>query len=253
MSITKEHELVGMQNISNVVSHTLKQMIDYAKVGMSTKEIDDYGGNILSSFNAKSAPKITYGFPGNTCISVNHDICHGIPSAQKILKEGDLINIDVSAELNGYWSDNGCSFIMGNDINNHSKLVNASKDILMMAISKITHGVRISEIGHLIETEAKKRKLKVIKNLCGHGIGRALHEEPHEIANHRDVFNFQKFKRNSVIAIETFITDKSDRANQLKDGWTLVGNKGGYMAQHEHTIVVTDGLPVILTVGNGIG
>ena len=252
MSITTEAELIGMQKASEAVAYTLKEMRNYAKPGMTTKQLDDHGAKILSDFGAKSAPLLTYGFPGCTCISVNNEFCHGIPSDNSILKEGDLINIDVSAELNGFWSDNGGSFILGEDINQHQKLIDASKQILHKAIDNIKGGVRISDIGHLIETEAKKHGYKVIKNLTGHGIGKSLHEEPNEIANYKDKSNFTRFKKNSVVAIETFISTTSTYTETLNDGWTMVGNKGGFMAQHEHTIIVTDGKPIILTAMNEI-
>ncbi len=252
MSITKESELIGIKKISEVVGTTLKLMREYAKVGMSTKELDEYGGNILKSYGAKSAPFETYGFPGNSCISVNEEAAHGIPSEKKILKEGDLVNIDVSAELNDFWSDNGGSFVLGKDIHNHQPLVDASKNILRKAISNIKGGVKISEIGYLIETEAKKSGFKVIKNLAGHGVGRSLHEEPENILNYRVRSNRERFKKNTTVAIETFISTNSTIAVELNDGWTLVGNRGGYVTQHEHTILVTDSYPVILTESNNI-
>ncbi|MBL7736539.1 MAG: type I methionyl aminopeptidase [Chitinophagaceae bacterium] len=252
MSITKETELIGMKKASEAVAYTLKKMRDYAQPGMTTKQLDDYGAKILSDFGARSAPYLTYGFPGWTCISVNNEFCHGIPSDKRILKEGELINIDVSAELDGFWADNGGSFVLGKDINRHQQLVDASKQILHKAIFNIKGGVRISDIGYLIETEAKKRGYKVIKNLTGHGVGRSLHEEPGEIANYRDRLNLTRFKKNAVVAIETFISTTSTYAMTLNDGWTMVGNKGGLMAQHEHTIVVTDGEPIILTEMNGV-
>lgn len=252
MSITKESELIGMQTASNAVAQTLRQMMDYAQPGMSTKELDEYGGKILAGFGAKSAPYLTYKFPGWTCISVDNEFCHGIPSRKRILKEGDLINIDVSAELDGFWADNGASFVLGKDIHQHQKLVEASKDILRKAISNIRGGVKIADIGHLMETEAKKRGYRVIKNLGGHGIGRSLHEHPEELMNYKNRLDHRRFKKNSVVAIETFIATASSYATELKDGWTMVGNKGGYMAQHEHTIVITDGEPIILTEANQI-
>lgn len=252
MSITEESELLGMQKASRAVAHTLKEMVNYAKPGMSTKELDEYGAKILSDFGAKSAPFLTYGFPGHTCISVGGEFCHGIPRDSRILKEGDLINIDVSAELDGFWADNGSSFVIGEDINLHQKLVNASKEILHKAISNIKGGVKIADIGHLIETEAKKRGYRVIKNLGGHGIGRSLHEAPDELMNYKNRYDNRRFKKNAVVAIETFISTTSTYAVEQQDGWTMVGNKGGYMAQHEHTIVITDGKPMILTEMNGI-
>lgn len=252
MSITTESELAGMQKASDVVAFALKEMRKFAKPGMSTKMLDDYGGQILNDMGAKSAPYVTYGFPGWTCISINHEFCHGIPSDKSILAEGDLINIDVSAELDGFWSDNGGSFVLGQDVKGHEKLIEASKEILHKAIFNIKGGVRIADIGFLIETEAKKRGYRVIKNLTGHGIGRSLHEAPSEIANFRDRYNLTRFKKNSVVAIETFISTSSTYAETLADGWTMVGNKGGFMAQHEHTIVVTDGKPIVLTAMNGI-
>lgn len=252
MSIKNEEELAGMKNAGIAVANTLRQMIDYARPGITTKELDDFGNDMLRSFGARSAPALAYNFPGCSCISVNNEFCHGIPSNKRILQEGDLVNIDVSAELNGYWADNGASFVLGRDINGHNALVDASRDILQKAINNIRGGVRISDIGGLIETEARKRGLKVVKNLTGHGIGRSLHEEPFDIASYRDRFNHQRFKKNSVVAIETFISTDSTMAVTLADDWTMVGNRGGYMAQHEHTIVVTDGKPLILTAMNGI-
>ncbi|MHC8950227.1 type I methionyl aminopeptidase [Sphingobacterium hungaricum] len=252
MSISSEAELLGMQKASEAVAYTLREMIKYAEVGMTTKELDAYGEKILNEYKAKSAPFLTYGFPGFTCISIDNEFCHGIPSDKRVLREGELINIDVSAELNGYWSDNGASFVLGQDVNQHQKLVDASKEILKKTLDNIKGGVKISDIGHLMETEAKKRGYKVIKNLGGHGIGRGLHEAPDELLNYRNKNDQRRFKKNSVVAIETFISTTSTYADTLQDGWTMVGNKGGFMAQHEHTIVVTDGKPIILTEVNGI-
>jgi methionyl aminopeptidase len=252
MSITKESELIGMKRVSEAVSVTLREMRQYAKPGMSTKELDEFGGKMLKSFGAKSAPYVTYQFPGWTCISVNHEVAHGIPSAHKILQEGDLVNIDVSAELDGFWSDNGGSFVLGQDFRNHSHLVNTSRAILKKAIRTIRAGMRIADLGHLIETEARKSGYTVIKNLTGHGVGRSLHEAPHYIPNYLDRMNHGRFKKNSVVALETFISTTSTIADTLPDGWTLVGNRGGFVAQHEHTLVITDDEPIILTVANGI-
>lgn len=242
-----------MTRVSEAVAHTLKEMQKYAKPGVTTKELDDLGSDILASFGARSAPNLTYNFPGATCISVNEAFCHGVPSSVTVLKHGDLVNIDVSAELDGYWSDNGASFVIGEDVNKHQPLVDASRQILVSAIDQIHGGVKIAELGGWIEQKAKQFGFRVIRNLTGHGVGRSLHEQPSYIANYRDTANRQRFTKNSVVAIETFIATTSTMAVTAKDGWTLVGNRGGFMAQHEHTIVVTDGKPIILTAANGIG
>lgn len=252
MSITTEVEMLGMQAISEVVGMTLKRMRDYAEVGMSTKELDEYGGQLLKEYGARSAPYETYRFPGYTCISIKNEIAHGIPSVDKILQSGDLINIDVSAELDGFWSDNGSSFVLGEDIHGHNVLVDASKEILLKAIDEIKAGVRIAQVGSIIEGEAKKRGFRVIRNLAGHGVGRSLHEAPDSILNYRDRWNKEKFGYHSVVAVETFIATHSSLALEQEDGWTLVGNRGGYVAQHEHTILITEDKPIILTVANGI-
>lgn len=252
MSIRSAAELAGMARIGEIVGSTLKQMREYASPGMSTRELDEYGAAILKSFGARSAPKITYGFPGSTCISVNTEVAHGIPSQTKILRSGDLVNIDVSAELNGYWADNGGSFVLGEDIGNRQLLVNTSKNILHKALSKIRGGVKIADIGKLIETEAGRAGFRVIKNLSGHGVGRSLHEAPLEIPCFYDRRNRGRFRKNSVVAVETFISTRATLAYQKKDGWTLTTKDGSFVAQHEHTLIVTDAAPVILTASNGI-
>jgi methionyl aminopeptidase len=252
MSISSQTDLSGIQKVSEAVGVTLRKMREFARPGMSTAALDAYGGAMLKQFGAKSAPKVTYGFPGCTCISLNHEIAHGIPSEKVILKEGDLVNIDVSAELDGYYADNGGSFVLGKDIYNLLPLVEASKKSLFSAIQQISGGVKIADIGRIIETEAKRSGFKVIKNLVGHGVGRSLHEAPHEIPCYYDRFNHTRFKKNTVVAIETFISTKASFAHEKGDGWTYITTDGSYVAQHEHTIIVTDKKPIILTAANQI-
>jgi methionyl aminopeptidase len=252
MSLTSDAELAGLQKISEAVGTVLRQMRAYAAPGMSTYELDEYGGSLLAALGAKSAPRLTYNFPGWTCISVNQEAAHGIPSRQRLLQAGDLLNIDVSAELGGYWADNGGSFVLGDDVYHHQPLVDASRHILRTALAHIKGGVRIADIGGLIEKEAKKRGFNVIKNLVGHGIGRSLHEEPTEIPCFYDRFNTKRFRKNSVVAVETFISTRATYVHEQSDGWTMKAKDGSFVAQHEHTIVVTDGAPLILTASNAI-
>lgn len=253
MIIKSDEELEGIKRVSEAVAHTLQKMKAYTQIGMSTKEIDEYGRKLLEDLGARSAPFETYGFPGYACISVNNEFAHGVPSEKVVLKNGDIINIDVSAELAGFWSDNGCSFIVGEDIQGLQHLVETSKEILSDAISHISGGIRIADIGKLIETKAKKAGYTVIRDLGGHGVGRSLHEAPEAIMNFYDRDDTaRRFRKDSVVAIETFISTKSSFIETGADGWAYSGNKGGFVAQHEHTILVTSGKPIILTAGNGI-
>ncbi|MCB0570991.1 MAG: type I methionyl aminopeptidase [Phaeodactylibacter sp.] len=252
MSITTPVELEGMQAIGQAVGMALKKMRDYASPGMTTRELDEYGGELLRQLGARSAPKLTYGFPGWTCISVNHQIAHGVPSDHIVLQEGDLVNIDVSAELDGFWADNGGSFVLGCDLHGHSALVDASRQILREALQLIRDSVRIAHVGRFIESEARKRGYTVIRNLVGHGVGRSLHEPPGSIPCYYDRFLRTRFREHAVVAVETFISTGARYAQETADGWTLDTGDSSYVAQHEHTILVTDGQPQILTEANGI-
>jgi methionyl aminopeptidase len=253
MVITTDEELQGMQKVSDAVAITLKKLKDYTEIGMSTKQIDDYCRRTLEEIGAKSAPFETYKFPGYACISVNEAFAHGVPSDKVVLKDGDIINIDVSAELGGFWSDNGCSFIVGEDRQGLQHLVDTSHETLLEAIAQISGGVRIADIGKLIENKAKKAGYLVIRDLGGHGIGRSLHEAPDAIMNYYDRHDTaRRFRKDSVVAIETFISTKSANIQTEADGWTFTGSKGGFVAQHEHTILITSGKPIILTAANGI-
>ena len=141
MSIETDQDLQGLTRASEVVGECLREMVNHAKAGMSTYELDAFGNDILRSYGAQAAPKKEYGFPGWNCISVNAEAAHGIPSRRRILQEGDLINIDVSAALNGYYGDNGRSFILGEDRQGLQPLVQASTDILKAAIARIKGGL----------------------------------------------------------------------------------------------------------------
>ena len=252
MSISTEKDLQGMKAIGEVVAHTLKKMQDYARPGMSTRDLDEFGGRLLAARGAVSAPQKDYGFPGYTCISLNHEVCHGIPADDRCLEEGDLVNIDVSAELAGYYADNGCSFVLGTDQRGLQPLVAASRTILLSAIEKIRPRLRVAELGGYIHQAARAQGFTVVKNLCGHGIGRRLHEAPSEIPCFRDRYNRERFQRGAVIALETFISTGAERVFEMADGWTMQTPDRSFVAQHEHTLIVTDDRPIILTAGNGI-
>lgn len=246
MTIETENDVINLKEIGKIVSHTLKHMMSEAKVGMTTLELDLIGALYLEKFSAVSAPKLMYNFPGTTCISVNEDIAHGIPGNQ-ILKDGDIINIDVSAELNGYFADTGGSFVLGKSNNVQKKVMRATREALEAAIAVAKAGKPINLIGKAISNVAKKYNLKIIENLGSHGVGRSLHEEPTFIAPYFDPSDKRVLKTGQVITIEPFLSTKTKWVKEAQDGWTLFTEPGSVSAQYEHSMIITNHMPIILT------
>lgn len=208
--------------------------------------MDLIGAEILESFGASSAPKITYNFPGSTCISVNEEVAHGIPGP-RVIHAGDLINIDVSAELNGYYGDAGVSFQLPPYNDDILRLCRSTEETMMSVINHLRAGMKVNEIGRMMELEARKRGYRVVRNLCSHGIGKSLHEKPFEILPFYNPRVTTVLKEGQVITIEPFLSTGADYVEQQSDGWTLSVVDNGRVAQFEHTIIVTKGEPIILT------
>ncbi|NQX43761.1 type I methionyl aminopeptidase [Paenibacillus tritici] len=239
-------DMQGLKAAGKVVGHTIAEMKKSVVPGMTTAELDEVGAKILNHFGAKSAPKVTYNFPGTTCISVNEEVAHGIPG-QRVIQAGDLINIDVSAELNGYYSDAGVSFQLPPYNEKLIHLCRSTEETMMSVINHLRAGMKVNEIGRVMESEARKRGYKVVRNLCSHGIGKALHEKPFEILPFYNPRVTTVLKEGQVITIEPFLSTGADFVEQQSDGWTLSVADNSRVAQYEHTIVVTKGKPIILT------
>ncbi|SDW04495.1 type I methionyl aminopeptidase [Paenibacillus sp. CF384] len=247
MTIGSQNDIDRLKEVGKIVALTIAEMKRHAHIGMTTKELDDIGGQFLKRHGAVSAPKSTYNFPGNTCISVNREVAHGIPGSRKI-RPGDLINIDVSAELGGYYADAGHSFTIAPSVPSLTRLCQYTHDTMMKVISSLSHGVRLNEIGRIIEIEAAKGGYKMIKNLCSHGVGKSLHEAPTEILPYYNKHDKRLLREGMVITIEPFLSTRADYAIEQSDGWTLCVPDNSYVAQHEHTIIITKNQPIIVTV-----
>jgi methionyl aminopeptidase len=245
MTVGSQKDIDSLKEIGKIVALTIKEMKRNAQVGMTTKELDELGGRVLKSFGAFSAPKKSYNFPGNTCISMNRNVAHGIPGNNKI-QPGDLINIDVCAEKDGYIADSGHSFQMPPYDLSLTRLCQHTHNTMMKVISSLKHGVKLNEIGRIIEEEAEKGGYKVIRNLCSHGVGRAIHEKP-EILPVYNKHDHRILKEGLVITIEPFLSTGAEYVIEQPDGWTL-SIPDGFVAQHEHTIIITKDRPIILTV-----
>ncbi|MFD3446747.1 type I methionyl aminopeptidase [Microbacteriaceae bacterium 4G12] len=245
MIIRNEQDLEGLRKIGRIVALAREEMKKQAKPGMTTKELDLIAKKVLDENGAISAPEKEYDFPGTTCISVNEEVAHGMPG-DRILKEGDLINVDVSAELDGYYADTGISFVLGQD-EKKEKLCKVAEDAFWAAMKKVKVGARRNQIGRAVMNEARKNGLAVIENLTGHGIGLSLHEEPEHILNYFDPMDNALLKEGLVLAVEPFISGGANHIVESGDGWTFVTPDKSLVAQCEHTIVVTKGEPIILT------
>ncbi|HYM36309.1 MAG TPA: type I methionyl aminopeptidase [Steroidobacteraceae bacterium] len=246
MTIESQIDIDALRRVGAIVSSVLTKMLDRIEPGMTTAELDEFGRQLLSESGARSAPQVMYQFPGATCISVNEEAAHGIPGARRI-NPGDLVNVDVSAEFDGYFADTGGTRIVAPATPLKSRLCHATRMALDAAINEARAGNRINQIGKAIERTAKAHGFKTIKNLAGHGVGRSLHEDPKDIVSFYDLADRRVLHEGMVIAIEPFLSTKTTIVSETGDGWTLAAAQGNWSAQYEHTIIVTRGAPIIVT------
>ena len=231
-------DLDGMRAVGHAVALTIEAMRRQLRAGITTRELDDLGRAELIAAGSRSAPELVYGFPAATCISVNDEAAHGIPGDRQVL-DGDLVNIDVSAELDGYYADSGASFPVGTVTAEAQQLCDAAQEALRAALSGVRPGKLVNGVGRAVEKVARRRGFRVIRNLCGHGIGRSLHEDPRTLLNYYDPRDRRRFSDGLVLTVEPFLSTSADRALESDDGWTLRTDDGSLAAQYEHTVVVT--------------
>ncbi len=246
MIVKTQEELEALKKIGRICAEIRDAMQVATKPGVTTKELDEIAGRMFEESGAISGPKGQYDFPGYTCISVNHEVAHGIPG-DRIIKEGDMVNIDVSASLDGYFADTGISFVVGEGFEKQQKLCEVAKSAFDRAMTKVKAGSKLNQIGKAVEREAKDNGLHVIMNLTGHGVGRALHEAPDHVLNYFDAWDTTIMKEGMVLAVEPFISEKAEHIVESGDGWTFITPDQSLVAQIEHTIVVTKDKPIILT------
>ncbi|MCC5809268.1 MAG: type I methionyl aminopeptidase [Ectothiorhodospiraceae bacterium] len=252
MTIESQDDIDGVMNAGRIVAKVRDTMLSTVQPGMTTAELDELGGALLESLGANSAPRVTYNFPGATCISINEQAAHGIPG-KRIIQAGDVVNIDVSAEFEGYFADTGATIVVPPVTKLKARLCHATQSALKHALAEARAGSPINRIGKAIQRTAKSHGFKTIKNLAGHGIGRSLHEEPEGIVSYFDRHDTRRLRFGQVIAIEPFLSTKSTSVTEAEDGWTLVGHPANLSAQYEHTIIVTRGAPIVATRSEACG
>ena len=211
------------------------------------QELDNIAKELFEEHGAISAPIHDEKFPGQTCISVNEEVAHGIPG-KRIIREGDLVNIDVSALKNGYYADTGISFVVGEADNPlKQKVCDVALEAFDAAMAKVKPGTKLSNIGKAVHATARKNDLTVIKNLTGHGVGQSLHEAPSHVMNYYDPKDKTLLKEGVVIAVEPFISSKATFVTEGKNDWAFETKDKSFVAQIEHTVIVTKDGPMLTT------
>ena len=245
MTADTKHDVDQLLAAGRVVREAFERMKAAAVPGVTTAELDAIAARVFKARGARSAPQAMYDFPGATCISVNEQAAHGIPGPRRLVA-GDMVNIDVSAELNGYIADMGESFVLEPADPVRSRICRAVRHAVTEALRRVRAGRSLNVIGHTVQRVADRYGYRIVGNLASHGVGRSLHEEPSYVPlnNPRER---RVLRRGMVLTIEPFFTTDAEDVVEMDDGWTLTCGVGELVAQFEQTLIVTDAAPIIVT------
>ena len=247
MTVSSDDDLTGLRRIGRIVANTLEVMGKSIEPGMTTVELDEVGRAFLEAAGARPAPEMVYAFPGATCISVNEEIAHGIPGARRI-DPGDLVNIDVSAEKDGYFSDTGASFAVPPVTRAVERLCRDGRRAMWAGLRQVGTNKPLADIGRAVGAFANKNGYTLVRNLASHGVGLSLHEEPTEIATWPDASERRIMGEGLVFTVEPFLSLGAEFAENGDDPWTLYSKPRALTVQYEHTAVATRNGPFVLTM-----
>ncbi|WP_426227100.1 type I methionyl aminopeptidase [Pararhizobium sp. DWP3-4] len=247
MTLNNDEDLERLKDIGRICANAIQIMATALEPGMTTAELDAIGRKVLEDAGARSAPELTYNFPGATCISVNEEVAHGIPGS-RIIQAGDLVNIDVSAEKNGLFADTGASFAVPPVKPPVERLCRDGKRAMWVGLNEVKSGKPLAAIGNAIGAFAKKNRYTLITNLASHGVGRSLHEEPTEIATWPDKHEKRRMTEGMVFTVEPFLSLGAQWAEGGDDEWTLYSEPRALTVQYEHTVIVTRNGPLVVTL-----
>ncbi len=245
MSIRNHAELEKLRAIGRIVRRALDQTAAAVRPGITTAELDEIGARVLAENGAESAPPKVYGFPGALCISVNDEAIHGIPGS-RVIREGDLVKLDLVAEKDGFYADAAVTVTVGEVSETAAALVRCAESGFHMAARAATAGNRVYDIGRAVEQETHRCGFRVLRDLCGHGVGRTIHESP-SIPNFHDPRHRTRLTEGLVITIEPIISVGTVQGVLQRDKWTIRTADRSLSAHYEHTVVITKGAPILLT------
>ena len=247
MSISSPEQFEKLRACGMIVDKALRAMAAEVRAGVTTAELSEIGSRVLAEHGARSSPPMVYGFPGDVCISVNDEVVHGIPG-DRVIRPGDLVKLDLTAEKDGYHTDSAVSIeVLPAKPNGKAReLAHCAERAFRQALHAARIGNRTKDICRTVEREVRRRGFHVVKELGGHGIGRTIHEPP-SVPNYPDISAQHKLTEGLVITIEPIIAASTGNISLDKDGWTYRTTDGSLSAHYEHTIVITRGEPVLLT------
>lgn len=245
MSIRSHWEFEKLRIIGRIVRRALDATAAAVRPGISTRELDETGARVLADAGAESAPPKVYGFPGSLCISVNDEAIHGIPG-ERVIQSGDLVKLDLVAEKDGFYADAAVTVQVGETSETAAALVRCAESAFRRGAGVAHAGNRISEIGRAVEQETRRCGFEVMRELCGHGVGRTIHEPP-SVPNFHDPRSRTRLTEGLVITIEPIIASGSRRGILQRDRWTVRTADGSLSAHYEHTVVITKAAPILLT------
>jgi methionyl aminopeptidase len=246
VALKSAREIEVMRRSGKITAKVLTDLMKAARAGMTTGELDAMAEKGIRELGGVPTFKGYHGFPGSICASVDDEVVHGIPGA-RVLRDGDLLSIDIGTTLEGYVSDSAVTVPIGNVSARAKRLLDVTQECLMIGIAQMQKGNRVGDIGAAVQEHAEKHGYGVVRELVGHGVGRAMHEEP-QVPNYGKRGSGVELRPGLVLAIEPMITEGSHAVKILKDGWTVVTADGKLAAHFEHTIAVTDDGPKILTL-----
>ena len=250
ITIKNEHELESMRRACRITAAARALAGEMVKPGVSTREIDKAVHDFIVSQGAKPSFLNYNGFPASACISVNDCVIHGIPGGY-VLKEGDIVSIDVGAYYEGFHGDCAATYPCGAISTEAQRLIDVTRQSFYEGISMATKGHRVSDISHAIQTYVESNGFSVVRPFVGHGVGRKLHEDP-EVPNFGAAGRGPRLLKGMTLAIEPMVNAGAHDVHILRDGWTVLTNDGALSAHYENTVLITDGEPEILTVTEGL-
>jgi methionyl aminopeptidase len=246
MSVRSAKELAGLRAVGRLVGSILRDLREHVQPGVTTAELDRMAARRLQQEGARPAPAIEYGFPGAICISVNEEAIHGIPG-NRVIREGDLVKLDLTAEKDGYIADAAISVAVEPVADVTRKLIRSAERAFLQALRAARAGNRVYEIGRVVEREVRRDGCHVLRDLSGHGTGRRIHEEP-SIPNYHEPRARGRLTEGLVITIEPIVAAGTGECRRMPDGWTVCTADRSPAAHYEHTMVITAGAPILLTV-----